>query len=116
MVDSTEPRLALLAVRHPLNHTQTFKEVKPNSVEQRITYLYERRQVEDLLNTYGYVLDTCMVKHEAAEDWVDLFTDDCQLTYPFGTHNTKKGLAEWCLQAETRFERMTVRSSYHAPC
>jgi hypothetical protein len=108
MVASKEPRSALLAVKHPLNHTQSFSEVRPSSTEEKIQYLFERRMVEDLLNTYAYVLDTCMVKAEAADIWVDLFTEDCELTYPFGTHHTKKGLAEWCLKAETRFKRMQV--------
>ena len=109
MVNSIEPRPALLAVDHPMNHTQTFKEAKPKSFEEKVNYLYERRQVEDLLNTYGYILDSCMVKNEAADVWADLFTEDCELTYPFGTHKTKEGLAKWCLQAETRFKRMAVR-------
>ncbi|RMZ76602.1 hypothetical protein DV738_g4798, partial [Chaetothyriales sp. CBS 135597] len=108
---AVKPRIALLAVDHPLNHTRTFKEKKPQSVEDKVTYLYERRQIEDLLNSYGYVLDTCMVDHSNADAWVDLFTDDCELTYPFGTHRTKDGLSEWCLAAETRFKRMTHLSS-----
>ncbi|RMZ92539.1 hypothetical protein DV736_g200, partial [Chaetothyriales sp. CBS 134916] len=106
-----EPRIALLKVDHPLNHTRTFKEKKPQSLEEKVTYLYERSQVDDLLNAYGYVLDSCMVRHSAADEWVDLFTDDCELTYPFGTHRTKKGLAKWCLAAETRFKRMTHMSA-----
>jgi SnoaL-like domain len=108
MDPAPEQRLALLAVDHPLNYTKIFTEAKPQTVEEKVGYLYERRQVEDLLNTYGYVLDTCMVRPEAADAWVDLFTDDCELTYPFGTHRTKNGLAEWCLAAETRFKRMAV--------
>lgn len=112
MVTSNEERPALLALDHPLNYIHDFQEVTPKSSEDKITYLFERCKIEDLLNTYGYVLDSCMVKHEAAHAWVDLFTDDCQLTYPFGTHNTKIGLAEWCLKAETRFKRMLVRHSH----
>ncbi|RMD40575.1 hypothetical protein DV735_g4560, partial [Chaetothyriales sp. CBS 134920] len=108
---AVKPRTALLAVDHPLNYTRTFKEKKPESVEEKTIYLYERGQVEDVLNSYGYVLDSCMVDHANADTWVDLFTDDCELTYPFGTHRTKKGLAEWCLAAETRFKRMTHLSS-----
>ena len=115
MADPTDRRLALLAIDHPLNHTQTFEEVQPKSLEEKVTYLYERRQIEDLLSTYGYNLDTCMVKHEAVDEWVDLFTDDCQLTYPFGTHNTKLKLGEWCLKAETRFQRMAVCFMHHPP-
>ena len=103
-----EARKALLTVNHPLNHSQSFREAKPQSTEEKLTYIYDRAQIGDLLNTYGYNLDTVMVDSKNVRAWVDLFTEDCELTYPFGTHHGKQGLGEWCLQAETRFKRMIV--------
>jgi hypothetical protein len=80
----------------------------PKTLEDRVLYLYERQQITDLLNEYAYVLDVCMVDHSTIDRWVDLFTNDCNVTYPFGNHKGRAGLAEWAMNAETRFHRMLV--------
>ena len=49
-----------------------------------------------------------MVDSSAAQKWVALFADDCNVTYPFGTHIRVAALADWCLNAETRLQRMRV--------
>lgn len=85
---------------------------RPLTLEEKINYLYERQRITDLLNEYAYTLDYAMVDHSFAEKrWVPLFTHDCEVTYPFGTHRGREGLGEWCLAAETRFQRMMHMSS-----
>ncbi|KIX92165.1 uncharacterized protein Z520_12158 [Fonsecaea multimorphosa CBS 102226] len=127
------PRPALLAVNHPLcysysepaapqtngsqngikSHDQKLLSslANPETVEDRVRYLYEHQQITTLLNEYAYVLDACMVNHTAAHKWAGLFTDDCDVTYPFGSHRGRDGLAEWAMTAETRFYRMLHSSS-----
>lgn len=109
-------RPALLTVNHPLSYT-SFSDSKPadkssladpQTLEDRVKYLYEHQQVTNLLNEYGYTLDVCMVEHSTAQKWADLFTDDCDVTYPFGNQKGKDGLDKWALNAETRFHRMLV--------
>ena len=70
--------------------------------------MFEHQQIVNLLNEYAYTLDVCMVDPEASQQWAALFVNDCNITYPFGTHIGTKGLADWCLNAETRFQRMMV--------
>ncbi|OAL26154.1 hypothetical protein AYO20_10207 [Fonsecaea nubica] len=126
------PRAALLAVDHPLCYSYSEPAVhtngsnngiknhaaknmsslaSPQTIEDRVRYLYEHQQITNLLNEYAYVLDACMVDHDAAHKWADLFTDDCDVTYPFGSHKGKDGLAQWAMNAETRFHRMLHSSS-----
>ncbi|KIW22752.1 uncharacterized protein PV07_11018 [Cladophialophora immunda] len=121
------PRLALLAVQHPLcysysepiAHTNGSQNgiksgdpkplsslANPETIEDRVRYLYEHQQITNLLNEYAYVLDACMVDHAAAHKWAALFTEDCAVTYPFGSHRGRDGLAQWAMNAETRFYRM----------
>lgn len=116
------PRPALLPVHHPLafssptdghqNNLKTPAEhsslANPQSADDKVHFLYERQRLVSLLDEYAYVLDACMVHHAAAQTWAGLFTDDCIVTFPFGTHHGTKGLAGWCLGAETRFSRMLV--------
>lgn len=117
-------RPALLPLNHPLSYSysptashvnggrdvaETISSLSsPSSLEDRVRYLYEHQQITDLLNEYAYVLDVCMVDHGAAEKWAGLFTDDCDVTYPFGNHRGKAGLATWAMNAENRFYRMLV--------
>ncbi len=125
-------RPALLPVKHPLSYLSysepladrnslqngvTKHDAKskssltlPRTLEERVTYLCEHQQITNLLNDYGYVLDVCMVDGNVIEKWVDLFTEDCDVTYPFGNHKGKSGLAKWAMNAETRFHRMLVSS------
>lgn len=91
-----------------MNYSQQFKEHYPRTHADKAYFLWSRHEIEDVLNEYNYLLDTCMVKHKALDAWVDLFSDDCQLTYPFGTHHGKQGLAEWVRKAEGRFSRLVV--------
>jgi hypothetical protein len=128
------PRPALLPLKHPLSYLEySLSEpipyangarngvknpdskssstlAEPQTLEDRVRYLYEHQQITNVLNEYAYVLDVCMVDHVAIDKWVDLFTDDCDVTYPFGNHKGKDGLAKWAMNAETRFYRMLVRS------
>ncbi|KAI0182750.1 hypothetical protein EV127DRAFT_487811 [Xylaria flabelliformis] len=78
----------------------------PQTVEDKISYLYEHQRVIDLLNEYCYTLDATSVDTSISEIWSSLFTEDGEATYPFGTHKGRKGLAEWGMTAETRFYRM----------
>lgn len=117
------PRPALLPVNHPLAYSSPTegRQIKsdkplvfsslanPQSSDDKVDFLFERQKLVALLDEYAYVLDTCMVHHAAAQTWAGLFTNDCSVTYPFGTHHGSNGLADWCLGAETRFSRMLVR-------
>lgn len=114
------PRPALLPVEHPLSYSYTKPSgteptecllASPKSLEDKVQYLFEHQQITNLLNDYAYILDVCMVDSSAAHRWVALFTDDCSVTYPFGTHSGIAGLADWCLNAELRFHRMLVSTS-----
>ncbi|EXJ74458.1 uncharacterized protein A1O5_02754 [Cladophialophora psammophila CBS 110553] len=126
------PRPAILAVNHPLSYSyseptppsnglqngvksRSSKTVSslaiPETIEDRVRYLCEHQQITNLLNEYGYVLDACMVDHGAAQKWAALFTSDCVVTYPFGSHRGRDGLAQWAMNAETRFYRMLHASS-----
>jgi hypothetical protein len=120
-------RPALLQIDHPLCYQRLFARPgeddklsngkartsrvtspKPLTLEEKVTQLYETQQVIDVLNSYAYSLDSCMVDSVYSDDWAALFTDDCVVTYPFGTQNGRHGLAEFAMQAELRFYRMAV--------
>ncbi|EXJ56598.1 hypothetical protein A1O7_06942 [Cladophialophora yegresii CBS 114405] len=128
------PRPALLPVNHPLSyHEYSLSEsaaepgaqdgtkksnskpsselAQPRTLEDMVRYLYEHQQITDLLNEYAYVLDVCMVDHRAIEKWTDLFTEDCDVTFPFGNHKGKDGLAKWCVPAAPTIFRMLHASS-----
>ncbi|EXJ71763.1 uncharacterized protein A1O5_05573 [Cladophialophora psammophila CBS 110553] len=74
--------------------------------QDKMLYLYERQRIVDLCNTYAYTLDSTMMDLKVAEDWANLFTEDCVVTYPFGTHHGREGLAKFGMIAESRFKRM----------
>jgi hypothetical protein len=76
--------------------------------QDKTLYMYERQRIVDLCNTYAYTLDSTMMDLKVAEDWANLFTDDCMVTYPFGTHRGREGLAKFGMSAESRFKRMLV--------
>lgn len=84
--------------------------VVQKSIQDKVLYAHERQRIVDLLLAYSYTLDSTMMDKQVAEDWADLFTDDCVVVYPFGTHIGKAGLAQFALTAETRFKRMLVSS------
>lgn len=110
------PRPALLPVDHPLAYSYVkpadrLHRAQPYSIEDKVHFLFERQNITDLLNNYAYKLDVFMVDSSAADRWAALFTDDCVITYPFGTHVGTKGLADWCLNAELRFHRMMASVS-----
>lgn len=73
--------------------------------------MYERQKVIDLCSSYAYTLDSTMMNLDIAHDWANLFTEDCVVTYPFGTHIGKEGLAKFGMMAESRFTRMLVSPS-----
>ncbi|KEF61609.1 uncharacterized protein A1O9_03177 [Exophiala aquamarina CBS 119918] len=105
------PRPALLPADHPLAYSYVepasrLHRASPYSIKDQVHYMFERQNITDLLNNYAYTLDVCMVDSSAADRWAALFTDDCNVTYPFGTHVGTEGLAKWCLNAELRFHRM----------
>jgi len=84
----------------------------PHTLEEKVAFLYEHQRITDLLNEYAYTLDQVMVDQSLAEShWAKLFTEDCEVTYPFGTRHGREGLAEWCCSAELRFHRMMHLSS-----
>jgi hypothetical protein len=82
----------------------------PKSDQEKLLYMFERQKIVDLLCAYAYTLDCTMMDLKVAHDWANLFTDDCVLTYPFGTHSGKAGLADFGMAAESRFTRMLVSS------
>ncbi|KIX05570.1 uncharacterized protein Z518_06442 [Rhinocladiella mackenziei CBS 650.93] len=100
-------------IDHPLRDAKydQFTEVKPQSTADKITYLYERRLIEDVLNHYAYLLDICKMDHHAAHAWASLFTEDCTLHLPAGPRRGVPGLVEWCLSVGTKFKKMTHTSS-----
>lgn len=108
-------RPALLPVPHPLGHHQlsakSTKWLTPSSVNEKLILVYEHQQIENLINDYMYILDSVMVDPTNAKIWESLFTKDCEATYPFGTHYGRDGMAQWCLNAETRFARMMHMSA-----
>jgi hypothetical protein len=85
---------------------------RPLTLDEKVNELYETQQVIDVLNSYAYTLDSCMVDSAYSDDWAALFTDDCVVTYPFGTQVGQEGLADFAMQAELRFYRMTVSVSF----
>ncbi|KIW44607.1 uncharacterized protein PV06_03063 [Exophiala oligosperma] len=76
------------------------------SEQDKLLYMYERQKVIDLCSSYAYTLDSTMMNLDIAHDWANLFTEDCVVTYPFGTHIGKEGLAKFGMMAESRFTRM----------
>ncbi len=76
--------------------------------QDKTLYLYERQRIVDLCNTYAYTLDSTMMDLDVAEDWANLFVEDCVVTYPFGAHHGREGLAQFGMIAESRFKRMLV--------
>jgi hypothetical protein len=125
-------RPALLPIDHPLCYqrllvrpgkddktsnselgTSPAKNSEPLTLEEKMHQLYETQQVIDVLNSYAYILDSCMVDSAYSDNWAALFTDDCVVTYPFGTQYGRDGLAEFAMQAELRFYRMAVSLSFN---
>lgn len=82
--------------------------VLQKSAEDKMLYTYERQRIIDLCNAYAYTLDSTMMDLKVAEDWANLFTDDCVVKYPFGKHVGKAGLSKFGMIAESRFKRMLV--------
>lgn len=82
--------------------------VVQKSTEDKILFMYERSRIADLLCTYAYTLDSTMMDRKVAQDWANLFTEDCVVSYPFGTHVGRIGLPEFGMYAESRFRRMHV--------
>ncbi|KAJ9613497.1 hypothetical protein H2200_003439 [Cladophialophora chaetospira] len=80
--------------------------VVQKSPQDKTLYLYERQRIVDLCNTYAYTLDSTMMDLSVGEDWANLFVEDCVVTYPFGTHHGREGLAKFGMMAESRFKRM----------
>lgn len=76
--------------------------------KDKVLFLYERSRIEDLLCMYAYTLDSTMMDRKVAQDWANLFTQDCVVSYPFGTHVGRAGLPEFGMYAESRFRRMHV--------
>jgi hypothetical protein len=102
-------RPALMPSDHPLANGNIPPTNILKSLEDRVAYLYEHQRITDLLNEYAYQLDYMMVdSRNVSEHWQGLFTEDCEVTYPFGTYRGRKGLGEWAFAAESRFERMEV--------
>lgn len=81
------------------------------SDQDKLLYMYERQKIVDLCCSYAYTLDSTMMDLDVAHDWANLFTDDCVVIYPFGTHTGKEGLADFGMTAESRFTRMLVSFS-----
>jgi len=81
----------------------------PVSYEDKVTYLYEHQRLANLLNEYAFRLDAFKTSSDNLEEsWQQLFTDDCEVSYPFGTHHGREGLGKWAFEAESRFHRMQV--------
>ncbi|KAL6890005.1 hypothetical protein GGI43DRAFT_416181 [Trichoderma evansii] len=135
-VMASTPRPALLPIDHPLcypallkynsNHnrdelegthatddsqSRTALMQQPSTLEDKITYLYEKDQVIDVLHNYAYTLDSCRVDSSLSSVWAVLFTPNCEVTYPFGTCTGREGLAKFAMKAELRFYRMMHLSS-----
>jgi hypothetical protein len=89
--------------------------VVQKNFQDKVLYMYERQQITDLCNTYAYTLDSTMMDLSIAEDWANLFVEDCVVTYPFGVHHGRKGLAKFGMIAESRFKRMHVCSHGASP-
>lgn len=83
----------------------------PSTAEEKMTYLYEKDRILDVLHSYAYALDCCMVDSSYSSAWADLFTQDCKVTYPFGTCVGRDDLAKFAMKAELRFYRMVVSDS-----
>lgn len=84
------------------------------SLEAKIEYLFESERLRDLLNEFAYALDACLANPDTLDIYVSLFSDDCRLTFPFGTFEGKDGMKEMVLKAESRFHCMVVSS--HGVC
>jgi hypothetical protein len=115
-------RPALIAVDHPLCHSSRrpleidWTGLKPKNARHQkanqsglLQRLLEHQDIVNLLNEYAYVLDTVMVDHTAATSWANLMTEDATVIFPFGVFKGRDSMAQMCLDAETRFQRMIVR-------
>ena len=109
-------RPALLpADGHPLSYTSGEEcwsapkaSLKAQAVEEKVEYLMQSQRLRDLLSQFSYSLDACLVNPATLDFYTSLFTEDCQLVFPFGTFHGKIGIPEMVLKAESRFQRMTV--------
>lgn len=106
-------RPAMVPLDHVLANGNIPKRKSPTSLQEQVTYLYERQKIMDLLNEYAYQLDFSMVDNTIAETvWEQLFIENCEVTYPFGTYHGRQGLGKWALSAEVRFKIMQVSKFY----
>jgi hypothetical protein len=113
-------RPAMVPVDHPLCYSSSprasdwtglrTKKGKPQKADSAalLQRTVDRQDIVNLLNEYAYVLDKVMVDHAASEEWANTMTEDAVVTFPFGVFKGRESMAQMCLDAETRFERMIV--------
>jgi 3-phenylpropionate/cinnamic acid dioxygenase small subunit len=68
-------------------------------LEAQISTLVEKEAVGEALNEYARLVDA-----KRWDAWVELFTDDIVIEFPFARHEGKSGLGQWAGDALGAFE------------
>lgn len=73
-------------------------------LQERIKLLEDKVEITDLLNSYAKTVDMASADHVNWPMWETYFTEDCVVTFPFGTHKGRNGLSEWGKAALASFQ------------
>ncbi|KAK5061383.1 hypothetical protein LTR84_007925 [Exophiala bonariae] len=64
-------------------------------LQRTVQTLQDREAIRTLLDRYTALHDQAFTDLDARQKWEDLYAQDAEVTYAFGSYRGKKGLGEW---------------------
>lgn len=64
-------------------------------LQRTVQVLEDREAVRALLDRYTALHDQAFTDLDARQKWEDLYAEDAEVAYAFGSYKGKKGLGEW---------------------
>ncbi|KAJ9615904.1 hypothetical protein H2200_001981 [Cladophialophora chaetospira] len=64
-------------------------------LQQTVQTLEDREAIRTLLDHYTALHDQAFTDLVARQKWENLFAEDAEVTYAFGTYSGRKGLGDW---------------------
>ena len=86
-------------------------EQKVQSLEAELSKTKDIQAVQGLLNHYTAIHDIACFDLDARREWENLFAEDGEATYPYGTHKGRQGMGDWAFQGVSYFEQCQLLSS-----
>jgi len=84
---------------------------KVQTLESELRETKDIQAVQGLLNHYTAIHDLACFDLEKRREWENLFAEDGEATYPYGTHKGRKGMGDWAFQGVSYFEQCQLLSS-----